>query len=159
MQGPTTVSFEKLDASRLRLAIVSTLWNREVVNPLEEGALACIESAGQNRGDVTIVRCPGAFELPLSLKTLADSGGYDGLVAIGAVIRGDTPHFNFVATGATGGIMEVMLKSGIPIGFGLLTVDHLDQALARAGEGDQNKGWEAAASTIAMCSIIRSILV
>lgn len=157
MQGPSTLSFGDLDASTLRLAIVSTLWNREVIDRLEEGALACIEASGGNREQVRVMRCPGAFELPLSLQTLADTGGYDGLIALGAVIRGETPHFDFVATGATTGIMDVILETGVPIGFGLLTVEDLEQAMARAGEGEQNKGWEAAASTIAMCSIVRSI--
>ena len=157
MQGPSTISFGKIDASTLRLAIVSTLWNREVIDRLEGGALACIEAAGGSRTEVGVIRCPGAFELPLSLQTLAESGGYDGLIALGAVIRGETPHFDFVATGATRGIMDVMLRTGLPIGFGLLTVDDTAQAMARAAEGEQNKGWEAAASTIVMCSIVGSI--
>lgn len=157
MQGPSTISFGDLDASTLRLAIVSTLWNREVIDRLEKGALACIEAAGGTRAEVRVIRCPGAFELPLLLQTLAETGGYDGLIALGAVIRGETPHFDFVATGATTGIMDVMLQTGVPIGFGLLTVEDLEQAMARAAEGEENKGWEAAASTITMCSIVGSI--
>lgn len=155
MQGPTTVAFDSLDASALNLAIVSTRWNEEIVRLLEQGALDCIERSGGDRSSVALIRCPGAFELPLTLQTLAESMRYDGLIALGAVIRGETPHFDFVADGATTGIMNVMLETGIPIGFGLLTVDDLDQARARAAEGESNKGWEAAATTIEMCSILR----
>lgn len=157
MQGPSTVSFDRIDAAGLRLAVVTTTWNAEITDRLLAGALACLEEAGLPPTEVTVLRCPGAFELPLTLQSLADTLDYDGLIALGAVIRGETPHFDFVAAEASSGIMRVSLEASMPIGFGLLTVDTLEQAAARADEGRQNKGWEAAATTLAMCRLIRGI--
>jgi 6,7-dimethyl-8-ribityllumazine synthase len=108
-------------------------------------------------GDTTVVRVPGAWELPVVVKALADSGKYDAVICLGAVIRGDTPHFDYVAGEAAKGIGQVMLHTGVPVAFGVLTTNTLEQAIDRAGAKSGNKGFDAAATVIEMASVLRQI--
>jgi len=136
-----------------RIGIVASRFNAAVVDSLLDGATSCLEAHGVVSVDVTVVRVPGAWEIPLVLERLA-RGGYDGLVALGAVIRGETPHFDYVAGVSSRGAADVALRYGIPVGFGLLTCDTAEQARQRAGDGPQNKGWEAARATLEMIRLL-----
>jgi len=137
-----------LDGSGLRVAIVAARFNGEVVEPLVRGAVSALESWGVARGDIEVIRVAGAWEVPQALAALARKGGIDAMIALGAVIRGETPHFDFVAGECSRGTAEVALRHGVPIGFGVLTCDTHEQAMARAGGSAGNKGEEAAAAAI-----------
>ena len=146
-----------LSASGLKVGIVVTRWNEFVTERLLEGATACVRMLGGDSEDVVVVRCPGAFEVPLVLKEMAASGTYDALVALGAVIRGATPHFDYVAGQAASGIAQVAMESGVPCGFGILTVDTIEQAIERAGTKAGNKGWEAAQTAVETATLLKKI--
>ena len=144
-----------LTISGARFCIVVARWNSFVVDSLEAGAIDTLKRHGANEEDITVVRLPGAFEMPLVLDKVAASGEYDGIVALGAVIRGGTPHFEYVAGEAVKGMSQVTLNHGVPIAFGVLTVDTIEQAIERAGTKAGNKGGEAAASSIEMVNLLR----
>lgn len=131
-----------------RVAILVSRYNELITTKLLEGALACCAEAGVRRDAIDVVWLPGAFELPAAASAAAGSGAYSCLVALGAVIRGDTPHFDYVAGEAARGLGEVAVHHGLPVGFGVLTVDTMQQALERAGGGAGNKGHEAAAAAL-----------
>lgn len=139
-----------------RIAIVATRWNVEIVDALIAGARRCLLAWGVAADRIVEFRAPGAYEIPLAVSALLDSGLYDGVIALGAVIKGDTPHFDFVAGECARGLMDVQLSHGLPVGFGVLTVNTDQQARERAGAGDDNKGYEAAAATLEMMRLIRS---
>lgn len=136
----------QMNGAGLRIALVATRFNDFIVDRLVGGAVDYLSRHGCREEDMTIIRIPGAFELPVVCAKLAKSGKYDGILALGAVIRGSTPHFDFVASEATKGIAHIMLDSGVPIGFGLLTTDNIEQAIERAGSKAGNKGVESAAA-------------
>lgn len=140
-----------------RFCLVVARFNSFVVESLLEGAIDTLKRHGASDADITIVRVPGAFEMPLVLEKLAAKGEYDAIVALGAVIRGGTPHFDFVAGECVKGMAQVTLKHAIPIAFGVLTVDTIEQAIERAGTKAGNKGAEAAMSAIEMVNILRQI--
>lgn len=142
-----------LVARGLRVAILASRFNHFIVDRLVEGATDCVKRHGGD--DVTLVRAPGAWELPLVCQTLARSGRFDAIIAVGAVIRGSTPHFDYVAGEVTKGLAQVSLASGVPVTFGVLTVDTIEQAVERAGTKAGNKGWEAASSAIEMANLQR----
>ncbi len=146
-----------LTVSGAKFCIVVARWNSFVVDSLEAGAIDTLKRHGASEEDITIVRLPGAFEMPLVLDKVAASGEYDGIVALGAVIRGGTPHFEYVAGEAVKGIAHVTLSHAVPISFGVLTVDTIEQAIDRAGTKAGNKGGEAAASTIEMVNLLRQL--
>jgi 6,7-dimethyl-8-ribityllumazine synthase len=148
-----------LQVHKSRFCLVVSRWNSFVVEHLLTGAIDTLKRHGAEDADITIVRLPGAFEMPLVLDQLAAKGGYDALVALGAVIRGGTPHFEYVASEAVKGIAQVSLKYGMPIAFGLLTVDSIEQAIERSGTKAGNKGVEAALSAIEMVNLLRQIAV
>ena len=131
-----------------RVGILVSRYNETVTERLLAGAEACLRERGVAREQVDVVRVPGAWELPLAARVLAARGGYAVVVALGAVIRGETAHFDYVAGEASRGLMEVALRYGIPVGFGVLTCDTLEQALARAGGEAGNKGHEAVAAAL-----------
>lgn len=147
----------RLDASGLKIAILATRFNDIFVDRLIGGAEDYLVRHGCPRENLTLVRIPGAFELPLICQKLARSKKYDGIVAVGAVIRGATPHFEFVATEATKGLAHVMLESGIPVGFGLLTTDTLEQTIERSGSKAGNKGAEAAAAMLETIRVLEQL--
>lgn len=143
-------------ADGMCVAIVAARFNDDVVSPLIDGARATLLEAGANDEDIVTLRVPGAFELPLAAKWLAQSGIYDGIVALGAVIRGETPHFDYVCNEAARGLNNVALDHGIPVGFGVITADDADQAMARAGGAVGNKGEEATLAVIEMIELART---
>lgn len=140
-----------------RIAIIVSRYNEAVTGHLLEGALACCAEAGIAQDAVDVVWVPGAYELPVAAAAAAASGSYACLVALGAVIRGETPHFDFVAGEATRGLGAVAVAYRLPVGFGLLTTDTLAQASARAGGGAGNKGHEAAAAAIQAADAIAQL--
>lgn len=145
-----------LDGSQLRIAVVVARWNAEVVEPLLAGALAELRTCGVS--DYGVHRVPGAFELPLAAKWLGESESVDAIVALGAVVRGDTPHFEYVAGQCAQGIAQVALQTGRPVIFGVLTTNTLEQALLRANPAGENKGGEAVRAAIEM-ALLRKRLV
>ncbi len=144
-----------LTAHGLRVAVVASRFNSFVVERLVEGALDCLRRHGA--AEATVVRAPGAWELPLVTQSLVRSGRYDAVVAVGAVIRGSTPHFDYVAGEVTKGLAQVSLASGVPVTFGVLTTDTIEQAIERAGTKAGNKGWDAALSAIEMASLQKAL--
>jgi len=137
----------------LRFGIVASRFNDFIVDRLLAAAVETLLDAGADAEDLDVVRVPGAFEIPLALKLLADGDRYDGLLAIGCVIRGETPHFDYVAGEASRGVTDVSLEHRIPVGLGILTVDTIEQAKARSGAESSNKGAEAALAVIEMANL------
>ena len=144
-------------ASGIKLAIVVARFNDFINNKLVEGALDTYVRHGGKEQDITIVKVPGAFEIPLACAKLASGSAYEGIVALGTVIRGGTPHFDYVAAEVSKGIAQVSLKSNIPIGFGVLTTDNIEQAIERAGTKAGNKGAEAMLSVIETVDLFKKL--
>ncbi len=140
-----------------KIAIVSTRWNHFIVDRLVEGAKDAFERHGGNSEDLTHVLLPGAFELPMVVDKLLSSGKYDAICALGAVIRGATPHFDYVSAEATKGIATMSLKYQKPVSFGLLTTDTIEQAIERAGTKAGNKGFEAMTTVIEMLDLYEEL--
>ncbi|WP_027187449.1 6,7-dimethyl-8-ribityllumazine synthase [Desulfovibrio cuneatus] len=147
----------QLDAKGLSFTIIAARFNDIIVDRLVGGAVDYLTRHGADRANITIIRIPGAFELPVVCSKVAKKGGIHGIVALGAVIRGATPHFDFVANEATKGLAQVAMESGIPVGFGLLTTDTLEQAIERAGSKAGNKGAEAAAALLETVRVLEQI--
>ena len=141
-------------ARERRVAIVAARFNEFIVASLLKGARAAWHERGGAAQDLTVVRVPGAFELPVVARKLASSGGYDAVVALGCVIRGDTPHFDYVAGEAARGLQLAGLETGVPVIFGVLTVESLEQALERAATTAGNKGGEAMESALEMAAVM-----
>lgn len=141
----------------LRVALVATRWNHFVVDRLVEGATDALQRAGVASADIALVHVPGAFEIPLAAKALAQSGRFDAVVTLGAVIRGATAHFDFVAGECARGVADAALQTGVPILFGVLTTDTIEQAIERAGTKAGNKGAECAIAAIEMAQVLRQI--
>lgn len=146
-----------LSAGRLRFGIVLSRFNAFVGDQLLSGAIEALAARGVDSGSVDIVRVPGAFEIPLALQAMAATGKYDALVALGAVIRGGTPHFEYVAGECARGVARVSGDSGVPVAFGVLTTDNLEQALERAGGKGGNKGADAALTAIEMANLLKKL--
>lgn len=144
-----------LDGGGLRFGIVVARFNRSVTAPLLAGALEGLAAHAVADGDITVAHVPGAFEIPFAAQELARSGRYDALVCLGAVIRGDTPHFEYICEEVTRGVGRIVERQRIPVAFGVLTTNTIEQALARAGEGHGNKGYEAAVTAIEMARLAR----
>jgi len=140
-----------------RYGIAITRFNSFIVDRLLDGALDALRKQGVQDRDITIVKVPGSYELPLTVKKMIESGSYDAVIALGAVIRGGTPHFEYVAGECVKGLSQVSLNTGIPIAFGVLTVDTIEQAIERAGTKAGNKGAEAALTAIEMLSLTRHL--
>ena len=146
---------EQRPESAPRIGIVASRFNAFVVEPLVAGARDALGRHGIDVAEVPVVWVPGAFELPLAAQHLARSGRFDALIALGAVIRGDTPHFDYVCDQCARGLMDVALREHLPVAFGVLTTDNVDQALARAGEGADNKGFDAALAALQTLAALR----
>ena len=140
-----------------RVAILVSRYNELITTKLLDGALACCREAGVSREAIDVVWLPGAFELPVAAAVAADSGIYSCLIALGAVVRGDTPHFDYVAGEAARGLRDVAVRYTIPVGFGVLTVDTLQQAVERAGGSAGNKGHEAAAAALSTADVLAQL--
>ncbi len=157
MSDLTTIEGNFTSASGKTFAIVVTRWNSFVVEHLLSGAVDYLARHGVSKSDITVVYCPGAFEVPLTVKKLAEKKQYDAVIALGAVIRGGTPHFEYVAGECVKGLASVNLEYGIPVSFGVLTVDTIEQAIERSGTKAGNKGEEAAASALEMVSLLDNL--
>jgi 6,7-dimethyl-8-ribityllumazine synthase len=146
-----------LDATGLQFALVVARFNNFISERLLEGAVDALTRHGAKVDALQVVRVPGSFELPLVVKKLAASGRYHAVIALGAVIRGSTPHFDYVAAEASKGLAHCSLETEVPVSFGVLTTDTIEQAVERAGTKAGNKGWDAAMSAIEMANLMRSI--
>lgn len=147
----------ELHARDARFTIVAARFNEFIVESLIKGALATLRRHGAADSDIDLVRVPGAFEMPLAVETIAAARRSDGIIALGAVIRGGTPHFDYVAGECISGIAAAGRTHGVPVGFGVLTVDSIEQAIERAGTKAGNKGEEAALAVIEMVSLLRKL--
>ena len=146
-----------LDGGGLRFGIVVARFNRTVTGALLQGALEALAAHGVGDDDVLVVHVPGAFEVPFAAQQLAAAGRYDALICLAAVVRGETPHFEYISTEVTRGVGSIVAEHRLPIAFGVLTTDTIEQALARAGEGHGNKGYEAAVTAIEMAQVARQL--
>jgi 6,7-dimethyl-8-ribityllumazine synthase len=147
----------KLSAEGLKFGIIVGRFNSFITERLLEGAIDCILRHGGSKENIEIVKVPGSFEIPLTAKKLAKSGKYDAVICLGAVIRGSTPHFDYVANEVTKGIAQVSLETEVPISYGILTTDTIEQAVERAGTKMGNKGFDAAMVAIEMANVLKSI--
>jgi len=147
----------ELKGAGLRIAVVVSRFNEPVTSRLLAGARDALDGHGVNERDIDVVWVPGAFELPLAARALAESGRYDAVICLGAVIRGETPHFEFVAGGAARGIGQVSRDTGVPAIFGVITPNTLEQAMERAGGAKGNKGYDAAVNAIEMANLLRRL--
>ena len=146
-----------LDAQGLRVAVVVSRFNEAITERLLQGAEDCLERHGCAADRRTVVRVPGAFEIPQAARRLTRSGRFDAIVALGAIIRGETSHYDLLARDVTGALSRIALESGVPVTFGVLTCENVDQALARSGPESGNKGWEAALSAVEMANLFRRL--
>ena len=147
----------KLIAKGLKFGIVVSRFNSFINDRLLEGAIDALQRSGAEEEDCAVVRVPGAFEIPLAAKKMVKTGRYDAIICLGCVIRGATPHYAYIATEVTKGIASLSLESGIPVAFGVLTTDTIEQAIERAGTKAGNKGFDAAMSAIEMANLLREI--
>lgn len=156
MSGHRTVE-GKLDAKGLKTAIIASRFNDFITAKLVDGAMDCLLRHSANGSDITVIRVPGSFEIPLAAQRAATSGNYSAVICVGALIRGQTPHFDYIASEVTKGIAQVSLHSGVPVTFGIVTADTLEQAVDRAGAKAGNKGFEAALGAIEMAHLLKQI--
>jgi 6,7-dimethyl-8-ribityllumazine synthase len=147
----------RISAEGLSLAIIVSRFNDFISSKLVEGALDALKRHGMDDEKLTLVKVPGAFEIPMTARRLVKTGKYDAVICLGAVIRGATPHFDYVAAEVSKGIASVSLESNIPVAFGVLTTDNLEQAIERAGSKVGNKGWDAAIAAMEMVNLYKEI--
>jgi len=147
-----------LSATGFRIAIVASRWNDSIVSRLIEGARSALEELSADENAVEIFRVPGSFEIPLCGLKAAESGKFDAVICLGVIIRGETPHFDYIAAETARGIGEASLKTGVPLLFGVITADNVDQANDRAGEKLNNKGYEAARAAVELASLYQQSL-
>jgi 6,7-dimethyl-8-ribityllumazine synthase len=147
----------RISAEGLSLAIIVSRFNDFISSKLVEGALDALKRHGMDEEKLTLVKVPGAFEIPMTARHLVKTGKYDAIICLGAVIRGATPHFDYVAAEVSKGIASVSLESNIPVTFGVLTTDNLEQAIERAGSKAGNKGWDAAIAAMEMVNLFKEI--
>jgi 6,7-dimethyl-8-ribityllumazine synthase len=156
--SPTPLVIEGvLKANDLRIAIVASRWNDLIVSRLIGGAQDALIRLGASAANLTLIRVPGSFEIPLAAKKLAESGKCDAIVCVGAVIRGETPHFDYIAAEVTKGMAAVSLETGVPIAYGIITADTVEQAINRAGVKAGNKGFEAAMAAVEMANLLKEL--
>jgi 6,7-dimethyl-8-ribityllumazine synthase len=144
-------------AGTARFALVVSRFNEAITSRLLEGARAALVEAGASSDRIAVYMVPGAFELPQAARCAAETGQYEAIVCLGCVIRGETPHFEYIAAAVAHGVMEASGETGVPMAFGVLTTDSWEQAEARAGEGRDNKGFEAAAAALEMAELFNSV--
>jgi 6,7-dimethyl-8-ribityllumazine synthase len=147
----------KISAEGYRFGLVVSRFNDFISSKLVEGAIDALKRHGANEEQILMVKVPGAFEIPLVAKKLAESGKVDAVICLGAVIRGSTPHFDYVAAEVSKGIAVVALDTKVPVAFGVLTTDNLEQAIERAGTKSGNKGWDAAVAAMEMVNLFKQL--
>jgi 6,7-dimethyl-8-ribityllumazine synthase len=145
------------DATGLRIAIVASRFNDDIVSGLLDGALSCLTRHGAADDDVSVYRVPGAFEIPMFVARLIDAGDFDAIVTLGCLLRGDTPHFDFISAQVTNELSRVAVDATFPVSFGVITCNTLEQAVERSSSGNGNKGWEAALAAIEMANLWRAV--
>ncbi len=145
----------KLNGKGFRFAIVGSRWNDFISSRLVDGAIDALERLGADEKSVEVYKVPGAFEIPLLASKLASSGNFDAIICVGTIIRGQTPHFEYIAGEVTRGISQAGLQTGIPVIFGVITADNLDQAIERAGVKLGNKGFEAATTAVELVNLYK----
>ena len=151
-------SFEgDLDAHGLRFGVIASRFNDEIVSGLLDGALTCLQRHGASDDDVSVYRVPGAFEIPTLAANLAGGRDHDALITLGCLLRGDTPHFDFISAQVTNDLSRVAVDARFPIAFGVITCNTLEQAIERSSPGTSNKGWEAALAAIEMANLWRAL--
>ena len=148
---------DQLSGQGFRFAIVVSRWNDELTSKLAAGAREALLESGAGDDAIDTFQVPGAFELPVTCQKAAETGEYDAVIALGIVIRGDTPHFDYVAGQAAAGILQASMQTGIPVMFGVITADTMQQAVDRTGEKSNNKGYEAAQSALEMVTLFREM--
>ncbi|HET7434884.1 MAG TPA: 6,7-dimethyl-8-ribityllumazine synthase [Thermoanaerobaculia bacterium] len=150
-------SFEgDLAADGLRFAIVASRFNDDIVSGLLDGALECLTRHGATDDDVALYRVPGAFEIPTLAAKLVHDGGFDAVITLGCLLRGDTPHFDFISAQVTNDLSRIAVEARFPVAFGVITCNTYEQAVARSSKGTSNKGWEAALAAIEMANLWKS---
>ena len=145
------------DARNLHVALIVSQYHRDVTDRLRQGAMAGLQQAGTDDEDVEVVEVPGTFEIPLAARYAAESGRFNAVVCLGCVIKGETAHFEFIASAVANGITAAAAETGIPMTFGVLTTNSLDEAMARTNDGPSNKGWEAAAAAIGLVDALTTL--
>jgi 6,7-dimethyl-8-ribityllumazine synthase len=140
-----------------RIALVVSRYNNFIVDRLLEGCINTLVNAGIKRANIRLIKVPGAFEIPVTVKRLAETDTIDAIITLGAIIRGETPHFDIIANECARGIGSIAIETGMPVIFGVLTVDNIDQAMDRSGDEESNKGSEAAQTAVEMISVLRQI--
>lgn len=146
-----------LHGEGLRLALVASRFNDEIVEGLLQGALQSLRSHGVEEKSITLVRVPGAFEIPTAVMAIARTGGVDAIISLGCLVRGDTPHFDFISAQVTSELSRIAVETGIPVAFGVITCNTTEQAVARSSPGSGNKGWEAALAAIEMGTLFHAM--
>ncbi len=146
------------DASQLRVAVVVSTYHETVTDALANGAVSALQDQGAGGDQVVVIRVRGAFEVPFAARQAAQTGRFDAVVCLGCVIRGETPHFDYIASAVAHGITTASQATGVPMSFGVLTTNTYDEALARAGAGDDNKGREAALAAVQLANVVRRLL-
>lgn len=147
----------ELNAELLKFGIVVSRFNDFITSKLLDGAVDALVRHGASEDDIAVVKVPGSFEIPIAAKRLAEKGGYNAIICLGAVIRGATPHFEYVASEVSKGVAQASLETGVPIAFGVITSDTIEQAVERAGSKAGNKGWDAAITAIEMAQVLKQI--
>ncbi len=157
MSEITLIEQKEAYIGSVKIAIVASRFNSFIVDRLYDGAIKTLNSSGINNEAITSVKVPGAFEIPVAVQALLDENLYDAIITLGAIIRGETPHFEFISNECTRGIGQLAIDSGVPVIFGVLTVDNSEQAMDRAGDEESNKGSEAAAAALEMIGLLEKI--
>jgi 6,7-dimethyl-8-ribityllumazine synthase len=141
-------------AKGMRFAVVVSKYNDFVTDRLQAAALAALDAAGVDGGDITVLRVPGAFEIPAAARQAATTGSFQAIVCLGCLIRGATPHFDYISSAVSHGLTDAAGVTGVPMAFGVLTTNSVEEALERAGDGPSNKGWEAAMAAVEMATLL-----
>jgi 6,7-dimethyl-8-ribityllumazine synthase len=157
MRGEEQAPAPLPDASRLRIGIIVARFNQFVTDRLRDGAVSALREAGAAESAIEVFSVPGAFEIPQAARAAAETGRFDAIVCLGCLIRGETPHFDYIASAAAHGITAAAGETGVPMAFGVLTTNTTEQAVARAGDGPDNKGREAAAAAIEMAELYKTL--
>ncbi len=147
----------ELQAKGLRFAIIVSRFNDFITNKLLDGALDALLRHGATEQSIDVIKVPGSFEIPLTAKKIAEKKSYDAIICLGTIIRGATPHFGYIATEVTKGIASASMETGVPIAFGVITADTIEQAVERAGTKSGNKGWDAALVAIEMAQLLKKL--
>jgi 6,7-dimethyl-8-ribityllumazine synthase len=145
-------------AGRLRFALVVSKYHDFITDRLQAGALAALSAAGVPSSEVTVIRVPGAFEIPIAAQHAAETGRFEAIVCLGCVVRGETPHFEYICSAVAHGLTTGAAMTGVPMTFGVLTTNSIEEALARAGDGPNNKGYEAAAAAIQVADVVAQLM-